>query len=80
MIEPLVSTRTLPEFVLREASYRPGYAGSEHRHALPYVGCVIEGSFDERSPRGRASYGRGSVHAHPADDPHAGTVGAAPRG
>ena len=37
---------------------------------------MIEGSFEERSPRGRARYGPGSVHAHPAGDPHAGTVGA----
>ena len=75
MTEPVVLTRTLPEFELREARYRPGYAGSEHRHALPYFGLVAEGSFVERSPRGRARYGSGSVHAHPADDPHAGTVG-----
>ena len=75
MNEPVVRTRTIQGFVLREARYQADYAGSEHRHPLPYFGCVIEGSFEERSPRGRARYGRGSVHAHPAGDPHAGTVG-----
>ena len=70
-----VLTRTLTDFVLREARYEPGYAGSEHRHALPYYGCVIAGSFLERSPRGRSGYGPGSVHGHPAGDPHTGVVG-----
>jgi AraC family transcriptional regulator len=75
MTEPVVRTRTLADFELREARYAPGYAGSEHRHGLPYFGCVVAGSFIERSPRGHARYGKGSVHAHPAGDPHAGIVG-----
>jgi len=70
-----VLTRTVTDFVLREARYEPGYSGSEHRHDLPYFGCVIEGSFLERSPRGRCGYGPGSVHGHPAGDPHTGVVG-----
>jgi AraC family transcriptional regulator len=75
MIEPTVRTRTVQDFVLREASYLPGFAGTEHRHALPYFGSVIEGAFVERSPRGRVRYGRGSLHFHPAGDPHSGIVG-----
>jgi AraC family transcriptional regulator len=70
-----VLTRTFADFVLREARYEPGYSGSEHRHDLPYFGCVIEGSFLERSRRGRSAYGAGSVHGHPAFDLHAGVVG-----
>jgi AraC family transcriptional regulator len=70
-----VLTRTFTDFVLREARYEPGYSGSEHRHESPYLGCLIEGSFLERSPRGRTGYGPGSVHGHPAGDPHTGVVG-----
>ena len=75
MVEPSVHTRTVQDFVLREARYLPGYAGAEHRHDLPYFGSVVEGAFIENSSRGRIRYGRGSLHFHPAGDPHSGVVG-----
>jgi AraC family transcriptional regulator len=35
----------------------------------------VTGDFTEARPGGRVRYGRGSLHFHPSDDPHAGTVG-----
>ena len=72
---PLVSTREVPGFVFQESRYRPGYAGGVHRHATAYMGYVVSGDFTEMRPGGRFRYGRGSLHFHPSDDPHAGTVG-----
>jgi len=72
---PVVRTREIAGFELREARYDADFAGSPHRHPLPYFGYVLEGDFIERTPRGRARFAGGSLHFHPAGDLHAGIVG-----
>lgn len=72
---PVVSSREVGGFTLQEARYAPGFGGGIHRHPTAFLGYVVGGDFTETSPRGRALYGRGSLHFHPSDDPHAGVVG-----
>jgi AraC family transcriptional regulator len=71
----VVTTREAHGFVLQEARYQPGYRGGVHRHATAYLGYVVAGDFIETCPRGSSRYGRGSLHFHPAGDPHSGVVG-----
>jgi AraC family transcriptional regulator len=72
---PAVSTREVHGFVLQESRHLAGYRGSEHRHSRPFFSCVIEGELIERTRRGTATYGAGSVHFHDSADPHAGEAG-----
>ena len=72
---PMVTTREVHGFVLQEARYQPGYGGGVHQHATAYLGYVVDGDFTESAPRGRSRYAGGSLHFHPAGDPHSGVVG-----
>lgn len=72
---PLVAKREVHGFVLEEALYEPGYRGAKHRHAASYLAYIVSGDFTETCGSGSARYGRGSLHFHPSDDPHAGVVG-----
>lgn len=72
---PVVTAREVHGFVLQESRYQPGYGGGVHRHDTAYLGYVVAGDFTEVCPRGRARYAGGSLHFHPAGDPHSGVVG-----
>jgi AraC family transcriptional regulator len=72
---PRVITREVNGFLFQESRYQPGYGGGVHRHDTAYLGYVVSGDFTETCPRGRSRYAGGSLHFHPAGDPHSGVVG-----
>jgi len=69
------STRAVGSVVLSAARYEPGFRGDVNRHPVPYFVYVVEGGFTESCSNGCVPYGQGSLHFHPSDDPHAGSVG-----
>jgi AraC family transcriptional regulator len=73
--EPSLSIREVGGFELAEAQYEPGFRGDVLRHPIPYFVYVVKGDFRESCSCGSVPYGRGSLHFHPSDDPHSGTVG-----
>src|SRR5262245_62560634 len=73
--DPALSIREVSGFVLSEARYAPGYRGGIHHHPAPLFVYVVNGGFRESCSCGCVTYGPGSLHFHPGDDPHAGTIG-----
>ncbi len=64
------------EAVFRESRYPGSLRMPMHYHPRPYFSYVAGGGIRERDARGEHEYGPGSVHFHPAGDPHAGRMGA----
>ena len=70
----VVRTRRAGSFLLRESRYVGGLRMPEHYHPRPYLSYVVRGGLRERSGHGEHSYDTGSLHFHPAGDPHAGCM------
>jgi AraC family transcriptional regulator len=72
----LLRTRRIDGFVMRESRYPAGVHAPPHRHPDAYWCCVLGGWLDEWGGAGTQRYTSGSVHFHPAGDPHDARIGA----
>ena len=68
-------TRIAGDFLLRMSRYDPGIAVPMHWHSVPYFCFVIRGGIDERCDGDPRHFGAGSIHFHPAAEPHGGRMG-----
>ena len=67
----LLATRAAGDFELRLSRYAGGVEFPAHRHPDAYFCYVVDGGCDERSAGRDRAFGPGSLHFHPAGDPHA---------
>jgi len=71
----VIRTRRVGSFLLRESRYAPAKLLPTHHHLRAYFCFVFQGGLRERRARHDHDFAPGSVHFHPAGDPHAGQVG-----
>jgi AraC family transcriptional regulator len=71
----VLATRRTASFLLRESRYAPRLKLPSHDHEAPYFSFVVRGAIRERDPRRDHLYDSGSLHFHPAGDPHSGAIG-----
>lgn len=71
----VMHTRRAGRFVFRESRYGESLRMPRHYHPEPYFSFVAEGSLSERTAGREADHGPGSVHFHPAGDPHSVQLG-----
>jgi AraC family transcriptional regulator len=70
----VVRTRSAGDFLLRLSLYGPALRMPVHHHPHAYFCLVVRGGMDERRGHRRDQYAAGSLHFHPAGEPHAGDV------
>lgn len=73
----LLATRVAGDFELRLSRYEGGVTFPAHRHPDAYFCYIVDGGCDERSGGRDRAFGPGSLHFHPAGDPHAARTGTA---
>ena len=66
----VLAVRGLPNFVLRESRYAGGLDMPCHRHPSFYLAYLVRGGIEERTPSGTRRFTPGSLHTHPAEEPH----------
>ena len=71
----VIHTRRAGRFLFRESRYRESLRMPRHYHPEPYFSFVVEGNLRERVADREADHGPGSVHFHPAGDPHSVQLG-----
>ena len=71
----LLATRVAGDFELRLSRYEAGVAFPAHRHPDAYFCYIVDGGCDESSGGRDRAFGPGSLHFHPAGDPHAARTG-----
>jgi len=72
----VLRTRETGGFVVRESRYPGGLTMPFHHHPSAYLCYVVRGGITERDRHVERVYDAGSVHFHPAEDPHTGWTGA----
>jgi AraC family transcriptional regulator len=72
----VLRTRRAGRFLFRESRYRGSLHMPPHYHPRPYFSYVIHGCIRERTAGSEREYGAGTVHFHPAGDPHTAWLGA----
>jgi AraC family transcriptional regulator len=70
----VIRTRRTGRFVFRESRYRESLRMPRHYHPEPYFSYIAEGDVSERGGC-EIDHGPGSVHFHPAGDPHSVRLG-----
>lgn len=73
----VLHTRRAGQFLLRESRYGASLRMPTHYHARPYLSFVVQGTLRERNGRQDHHYETGSLHFHPAGEPHAVCMGGA---
>jgi AraC family transcriptional regulator len=71
----VLRTRHAGQFLLRESRYRAALRMPMHFHPRAYLSFVVRGSLREHTGRQDHQYETGSLHFHPAGDPHADSMG-----
>ena len=71
----VLSTREAGGFLLRKSRYAPGLRLPHHHHEHSYFSFVVSGAILERDPRRVVLHEAGSLHFHPAGDPHSAETG-----
>lgn len=71
----VLATRQAGRFFLRESRYAPSLGMPSHHHDAPYFSFVVRGAIRESGRRREHLYEAGSLHFHPAADPHSGRTG-----
>jgi AraC family transcriptional regulator len=71
----VLRTRQAGEFLLRLSRYRPATHLTVHHHPRAYFTFMAHGGMDERCGGRVHRFESGSVHFHPAQDPHEGRTG-----
>src|SRR5881296_1099705 len=71
----VIRTRRAGAFLLRKSRYDSALRLPVHHHPHPYFCFVIRGGLREWRARVDQSFAAGSLHFHPAREPHAGHVG-----
>ena len=72
----VLRTRRAGRFLLRESRYSGSLRMPEHYHSRAYFTFVVAGGVREHDRRAEREYQAGSVHFHPAGDPHSGEIAA----
>jgi len=71
----VLDRRVAGDFELRFSRYEGPAELPAHRHPDAYFCYVVAGGIDEQAGGHDRSFGPGSLHFHPAGDPHAGRTG-----
>jgi AraC family transcriptional regulator len=67
----VLRARRAGRFLFRESRYAPRLRMPPHYHPRPYFTYVSQGGLREQARQADHDYAAGSVHFHPAGDPHA---------
>jgi AraC family transcriptional regulator len=73
----LLEIRRAGDFEFRLSDYDGSTVCPTHRHPDAYFCYVVRGGIDERAGEHDARFGPGSLHFHPAGEPHAARTGGA---
>lgn len=72
----VLHTRRAGRFLFRESRYGPSLRMPLHYHPRAYFSYVTGGGIHERGAHSEREYDAGSLHFHPAGEPHSGRLGA----
>jgi len=67
----VLCTRRAGRFLFRESRYPASLTMPAHYHPRPYFSFIATGALRESGSRDEREYAAGSLHFHPAADPHA---------
>jgi len=71
----VIRARRAGEFLLRKSRYAAAVRLPTHHHPQAYFSFVFRGGLRERRESGEFEFDSGSLHFHPALEPHAGAMG-----